>query len=50
MSVPLLDLKPQYQELADEIIPVLATICSSQQFILGRFVTQFEKAAAAYCR
>jgi dTDP-4-amino-4,6-dideoxygalactose transaminase len=49
MSVPLLDLKLQYQELEDEIIPVLATICSSQQFILGRFVTEFEKAAAAYC-
>jgi dTDP-4-amino-4,6-dideoxygalactose transaminase len=50
MSVPLLDLKLQYQELKDEIIPVLATICSSQQFILGRFVTEFEKAAAAYCQ
>jgi dTDP-4-amino-4,6-dideoxygalactose transaminase len=50
MSVPLLDLKPQYRALEGEIIPVLAAICSSQQFILGRFVTEFEKAAALYCR
>jgi dTDP-4-amino-4,6-dideoxygalactose transaminase len=50
MSVPLLDLKPQYRGLEDEIIPVLAAICSSQQFILGRYVMEFEKAAAAYCR
>jgi dTDP-4-amino-4,6-dideoxygalactose transaminase len=50
MSVPLLDLKPQYRALADEIIPVLAAICSSQQFILGRYVMEFEKACAVYCR
>jgi dTDP-4-amino-4,6-dideoxygalactose transaminase len=50
IGVPLLDLKPQYQALESEIVPVLAAICSSQQFILGRYVMQFEKAAAAYCR
>lgn len=48
--VPLLDLKGQYRALAAEIMPILAQICASQQFILGRHVTQFEQAAAAYCR
>src|ERR1700686_78365 len=49
MSVPLLDLKKQYQPLAAEIVPILQDICASQQFILGRHVLQFEQAAAAYC-
>jgi len=49
-TVPLLDLKGQYCALAGEIMPVLAEICASQQFILGRYVTQFEQAAALYCR
>ena len=48
ISVPLLDLKPQYRTLASEIIPALEALCASQQFILGRYVTEFEKAAAAY--
>jgi dTDP-4-amino-4,6-dideoxygalactose transaminase len=50
MTVPLLDLKGQYQALAAEIIPVLERICASQQFILGPYVTEFENAAAQYCR
>ena len=49
MSVPLLDLKKQYQALAAEIVPILQDICASQQFILGRHVLEFEQAAAAYC-
>jgi dTDP-4-amino-4,6-dideoxygalactose transaminase len=49
-SVPLLDLKKQYHALAAEIIPVLEAVCGSQQFILGQYVTQFESAAASYCR
>ena len=50
MSVPLLDLRQQYQPLAAEIANVLQGICASQQFILGRQVLEFEQAAAAYCR
>jgi dTDP-4-amino-4,6-dideoxygalactose transaminase len=50
MSVPLLDLRQQYQPLAAEIAPILQGICASQQFILGRQVLEFEQAAAAYCR
>ncbi len=49
MKVPLLDLTRQYQSLAAEVMPVLEKICQSQQFVLGRHVTQFEQAAASYC-
>ncbi len=50
MSVPLLDLRQQYQPLAAEIAQLLQGICATQQFILGRHVLEFEQAAAAYCR
>jgi dTDP-4-amino-4,6-dideoxygalactose transaminase len=49
ISVPLLDLKAQYRPLAAEIIPILENICANQQFILGRYVLEFEQAAATYC-
>jgi dTDP-4-amino-4,6-dideoxygalactose transaminase len=49
IKVPLLDLKRQYQSLAVEVIPVLEDLCASQQFVLGRYVAQFEQAAATYC-
>jgi dTDP-4-amino-4,6-dideoxygalactose transaminase len=50
MRVPLLDLKRQYQPLAAEIMPILEGICATQQFILGRYVLEFEQAAARYCQ
>jgi dTDP-4-amino-4,6-dideoxygalactose transaminase len=50
MTVPLLDLKRQYSPLAAEILPILENICANQQFILGRYVLEFEQAAAAYCQ
>jgi dTDP-4-amino-4,6-dideoxygalactose transaminase len=52
MQVPLLDLKPQYQPLADEIQAVIARVCASQAFILGPAVKELEAAVAAYsqCR
>ena len=50
MNVPLLDLKPQYLEIKDEIEPLFAEICQSQAFILGPRVAECEAAVAAYCR
>lgn len=50
MTVPLLDLRPQYAPLAAEMMAAIAGICESQQFVLGRQVAAFEAAAAAYCR
>ncbi|MBS0579587.1 MAG: DegT/DnrJ/EryC1/StrS family aminotransferase [Proteobacteria bacterium] len=52
MQVPLLDLKPQYLPLADEIQAAIAKVCASQHFILGPAVKELEAAVAAYsqCR
>lgn len=49
MKVPMLDLKPQYQLLRNEIQEAMGAICESQMFILGKPVTDFEAACAAYC-
>ena len=50
MQVPLLDLRPQYAALKEEILAEIASICDSQRFILGPKVEEFEAALAAYCR
>lgn len=49
MQVPLLDLKPQYAVLKDEILTAIAELCDSQQFILGPAVESFEQNVARYC-
>lgn len=48
VPVPLLDLKPQYAALRDEIRKVTDEVYESQGFILGPRVEAFEKAVAAY--
>ena len=48
VSVPLLDLKPQYATLRDEIRKVVDEVFESQGFILGPKVEAFEKAIAEY--
>jgi dTDP-4-amino-4,6-dideoxygalactose transaminase len=52
MQVPLLDLKPQYQPLAEQIQAAIARVCASQAFILGPAVKELEAGIAAYsqCR
>ena len=49
MSVPLLDLKPQYEALKAELDAAVAEVVSSQYFILGPVVEKFEHACARYC-
>lgn len=49
MKVPLLDLKPQYEQIRAEVEPALLEICASQAFILGPKVQECEAAVAAYC-
>ena len=49
ISVPLLDLKPQYQSLKPELDAALADVAASQYFILGPQVADFETAVARYC-
>lgn len=48
VPVPLLDLKPQYAALRDEIRKVTDEVYDSQGFILGPRVEAFEKAVASY--
>ncbi len=50
VQVPLLDLKPQYRELAAELRAAIERVCESQTFILGPSVTALETSVAAYSR
>jgi len=47
--VPLLDLKAQYAQIRDEVMPVIDQVCASQQFILGEHVRGLEAEIARYC-
>jgi dTDP-4-amino-4,6-dideoxygalactose transaminase len=47
--VPLLDLKAQFSAIRAEVMPVIAEVCESQHFILGKHVTALEAEVAAYC-
>jgi dTDP-4-amino-4,6-dideoxygalactose transaminase len=49
MRVPLLDLSEQYRALSKEIEAATREVLSSQRFILGPKLAEFEKAAAEYC-
>jgi dTDP-4-amino-4,6-dideoxygalactose transaminase len=52
MTVPLLDLKLQYEPLAAEIRASIDKVCASQHFILGPAVKELESSVASYsdCR
>jgi len=50
MRVPLLDLKPQYQPLREEILAAIEQVCASQRFILGPAVKELESRIAEYCQ
>lgn len=49
VSVPLLDLKPQYAALSDELDKAVLAVARSQYFILGPEVECFEAGVANYC-
>lgn len=49
MTVPLLDLKAQFNEIRDEIRAAIDAVLESQQFILGPTVAAFEESVAACC-
>jgi dTDP-4-amino-4,6-dideoxygalactose transaminase len=50
VTVPLLDLKPQYAPLKAEIQAAINEVCDSQYFIMGPKVEAMEKDLAAYCQ
>lgn len=50
MKIPILDLKTQYMQIAEEVEQAVKEVLRSQQFILGPEVKEFEKELADYCR
>ncbi len=50
MKVPFLDLKAQYETIADEIAIALQKVLDNSAFAGGFFVAQFEKEFAAFCQ
>jgi dTDP-4-amino-4,6-dideoxygalactose transaminase len=49
MNVPLLDLKPQYAAIRDEVRAAIDRVVETQHFILGPEVSALEEEIAAYC-
>src|SRR4051812_33553284 len=49
MNVPFVDLKQQYLSIKDEILPAIANVLESTQFVLGKEVVAFEKEFAEFC-
>lgn len=48
-SVPLLDLKAQYETIRDEVRAAVDRVCESQHFIMGPEVAALEAEVSAYC-
>ncbi len=46
-TVPLLDLKPQYEPLRDEILAAVVRVCDSQRYIMGPEIDGLESEMAA---
>jgi dTDP-4-amino-4,6-dideoxygalactose transaminase len=49
MKVPFLDLKREYAELRDEILPALDRVCQNAAFVQGPEVEAFEREFADFC-
>jgi dTDP-4-amino-4,6-dideoxygalactose transaminase len=49
MTIPLVDLKAQYQSIKPEIDAAMQRVVNNTTFILGKEVAEFEKNFAAYC-
>ncbi|MBE7549765.1 MAG: DegT/DnrJ/EryC1/StrS family aminotransferase [Anaerolineales bacterium] len=50
ITVPLLDLKPQYASIKEEIQAAISRVCDSQYFIMGPEVSELESELAVYCQ
>lgn len=49
MKIPFLDLKTEYAELRDEILPALDRVCQNATFVQGPETEAFEKEFADFC-
>jgi len=49
MKVPFLDLRSDYLELRDQVLPALDRVGENSAFVLGEEVEQFEQEFAGYC-
>lgn len=49
MNIPFLDLKAQYRQIADEVLPPIVEAMENGMFIGGPQVANFEKEFAAFC-
>jgi dTDP-4-amino-4,6-dideoxygalactose transaminase len=49
MKVPVLDLKAEYAELRDEILPAMDRVCQNAEYVLGAEVEAFEREFADFC-
>src|SRR5271154_1842043 len=49
MKVPVLDLKAEYAELREEILPALDRVCQNATYVLGEEVEAFEREFADFC-
>jgi dTDP-4-amino-4,6-dideoxygalactose transaminase len=49
MKVPVLDLKAEYAQLRDEILPALDRVCQHSAFVQGEEVEAFEREFADFC-
>ncbi len=47
--IPYADLKPQHDTLREELRQAIDEVLDSRQFILGKFVEEFENGFASYC-
>jgi len=50
MSIPLVDLKAQYQSIKGDIEPVVLDVMQRAAFVLGKEVKDLEEAFALYCQ
>lgn len=48
IKIPILDLKPQYEQIKDEVQGAINHVLESGQFIMGPDVNLFEQEVAEY--
>jgi dTDP-4-amino-4,6-dideoxygalactose transaminase len=49
MSIPVLDLKRQYESIREEMDAAVLEVVRSSKYVLGPYVEEFEEKAGAYC-